>query len=177
MWLLQEAIIYMLNVFSADHTDLEWMYKLFIRAANKGHFVFPNNKTNRHKVKHDFYSIVSQHQRANSQLRAQTMIFENSEGKVGYIIMSEIESALGGNEVYVFIVDDKVRGNGYGKKMLAEISRRWHPLTDIYVRCLPASKAMAKMLLNAGFVNQGKTPEGADIYRLDKMQPLHYAIS
>lgn len=166
----------MLNVFAADHSDLEWMYRLFIHAANKGHFVFQNNKTGRDQVKLDFYSIVSQQKHARVNLRAQALVFENSQDKVGFIIMSEMDPKLGGNELYVFIVDEEKRGNGFGRHMLTEVIRRWHPLVDIYVRCLPASKRLASMLLKASFICQGKTLHGANIYVLEKVRSPQVAM-
>ena len=159
----------MLKVFAADESDLDWMFRLFVHAANKGHFVLQNNRESRAKIRRNISSIISQHLMSDYNRRAQAMIFENDHGKVGYVVMSEIKAGRGGNEIHLFVVDQEMRGKGYGRFMLDEVIRRWHPAADIYARVFPLSKKMAIMLQNANFSNEGKNREGADIFKLPKL--------
>jgi GNAT superfamily N-acetyltransferase len=159
----------MLKVFSADESDLDWMFRLFIHAANKGHFVLDNNQDGRARVKRNISSIITHQLITDYNRRAQAMIFENELGKVGYAVMSEIKAGRGGNEIHLFVVDREMRGKGYGRFMLDEIIRRWHPAADIFARVFPSSKQMASLLRNTNFSIEGKNREGADIYKLPKL--------
>jgi len=159
----------MLKVFAADESDLDWMFRLFIHAANKGHFVLDNNKDGRARVKRNISSIITHQLITDYNRRAQAMIFENELGKVGYAVMSEIKAGRGGNEIHLFVVDRDMRGKGYGRFMLGEIIRRWHPSADIFARVFPPSKQMASLLQKSSFRVEGKNREGADIYKLPKL--------
>jgi RimJ/RimL family protein N-acetyltransferase len=160
----------MLNVFGADASDLQWMYRLLINASNKGHFKVDNTKEGREWAKHNLHSIVFNQRRLDENLQAQAMVFESEPGKVGYVVMSEVEEGYG-NEIYIFIVDKAFRGNGYGKAMLEEVIARWHPDSTIYARCHPASTVMADMLRKYHFTCEAKN-EQVEVYRLDKQHPL-----
>ncbi len=159
----------MLKVFAADETDIDWMYRLFIQAANNRHFIMQNNKQGRERIKRNLVAIVLQQNMIDYNRRTQTMIFENDSGKVGYVIMSEIQAGKGGNEIHIFVVDKQMRGNGYGCRMLEEIVTRWHPYADLHARVFPASIRMASLLRNSQFLYEGKNSEGADKYRLPKL--------
>jgi len=156
----------MLKVFAADQSDLDWMFQLYIHAANNGHFAIKNTPAGRDVVKENIFSIVTYQKMVDFNLQAQALVFESGYGKVGYVVMSELEPGLGGNEIQLFVVDEKLRGMGYGSYMLEEVIRRWHPLVDIYARCHPASSQMAAMLRKANFGAAGKSREGADMYIL-----------
>ena len=166
---IYEAIFAMFKVYAADHTDLKWMYTLVVNASNKGHFQFQNNKEGRDGLKATLYHIVFNQKRPNEDLRAQAMIFENELGKVGFAVMSEMQKGYG-NEIFIFVVDKKLRGNGYGQSMLDEIIKRWHFTSNIYASCFPASKVMANMLRKSGFVCEGKNSRGIEFYKLEKIQ-------
>lgn len=155
----------MLNVYAADHTDLKWMYSLVINASNKGHFQVKNNDEGRNWIKRTLHSIVFNQKRVDPDLRAQAMVFENEAGKVGFVVMSEMKEGYG-NEIFIFVVDRKFRGHGYGQAMLNEIIMRWHSTSNIYASCFPASIAMVSMLRKSGFMCEGTNKEGVQFYKL-----------
>jgi RimJ/RimL family protein N-acetyltransferase len=159
----------MLKVFSADESDITWMYRLFIQAANNRHFIMQNDRQGRERIKRNLVAIVLQQNMIDYNRRTQTMVFENETGKVGYVIMSEIQAGKGGNEIHVFVVDKQMRGNGYGRLMLNEVVSRWHPYADLHARVFPASTRMANLLQGSQFLHEGKNSEGADKYRLPRM--------
>jgi GNAT superfamily N-acetyltransferase len=158
----------MFKVFIADHTDLDWMTRLYLHAASHGHFATQNTAEGYNVVRKNIFSIVTAQKIVDLNLRAQALVFEKDKDKVGYVVMSEVEPGKGGNEIHLFVVDEKFRGKGYGRLILEEVIRRWHPLIDIYACCFPASQLMATMLTKAGFKTNGKTRDGADMYVLSK---------
>lgn len=158
----------MFNVYAADHTDLKWMYSLLVKASNKGHFQVKNNDDGRNWIKQTLHNVVFNQKRVDPDLRSQAMIFENEKGKVGFVIMSEMRQGYG-NEIFVFLVDKIFRGMGYGQSMLDEIIRRWHPTSNLYASCFPASKVMASMLRKSGFICEGKNKNGIEFYKLEKL--------
>lgn len=158
----------MLKLFSADESDIDWMYRLFIQAANKQHFIMQNNRQGRERIKRNLVAIVQQQNMIDYNRRTQTMVFENDSGKIGYVIMSEIQAGMGGNEIHVFVVDSQQRGKGYGRLMLNEVVDRWHPHADLHARVFPASTRMGNLLRSSQFLHEGKNREGADKYRLPK---------
>lgn len=164
------VIIAMLRVFAADESDLPWMYRLYIHAANKGHFLVADKNSGLIDIRNNLKAIVLEKAVKDLGLRAQAMVFETEQARVGYVVMSEIRAGMGGNELLMFVVDKKMRGRGYGKYMLNEVVKRWHAAANIYARCFPASSIMSDMLKKANFSNIGKNNEGADIYILPRMQ-------
>lgn len=165
----------MLNVFAADASDLQWIYRLLINASARGHFNIVNTRSGREWQKQNIHSIVHNNRRIDADLQVQTLVFENDAGKVGFVIMSEVEKGYG-NEIYSFIVDKEFRGRGYGRYMLNEIIERWHSDVTIYARCFPPSLLMASMLRKSGFVCEGVSEFNAEIYRLDKKQENGYLL-
>ena len=158
----------MLKVFIADQSDLDWMTHLYLDAASHGHFAMENTAEGLDVVRNNIFSIVMHQMIVDLNLRAQALVFEKEKVKVGYVVMSEFEAGQGGNELHLFVVDEQFRGQGFGRFMLEEIIRRWHPLVDIYARCFAASIHMASMLTKAGFNDIGKASDGADLYMLKK---------
>lgn len=166
----------MLNSSPADYADMKWMYQLLIQAANKGHFEMRNTQVGRETIKRNIHSIVMHHEIIDLGLSAKAIKFESQLGKVGYVVISDTRPGLDGKEIYIFVVEKQYRGYGYGQAMLEEVMHHWNPVTDIYARCLPASRVMAKLLSNNGFYRKGVNSDGAEIYLLEKFPMSEYAV-
>lgn len=168
--------MYMLDVFAADSSDLKWMSRLLIHASNKGHFIVENTRAGRDFQKANLQSIIINGMRLDEPLRSQAMVFEDNQQKVGFVVMSEIYDGYG-NEIYMFIVDRDYRGKGYGRQMLDEIIRRWHPTSAIQARCHKQSGQMTSMLKKSGFTCVDVLKQNAEVYRLDKASGMHYQVA
>lgn len=160
-----------LRTYKAEPSDLDWMYRMYMEAAEHGHFVI-NSKDRRQceALRRNLREVIERQFMPDFKLRAQAMVFEDEGELVGYAIMSEIRTGMGGNEIQVFIVEPEKRGCGYGSLMLREIVWRWHAHADIYARCFPASDGMRMLLTKAGFSCLGQNQEGAEVLWLEKLR-------
>jgi RimJ/RimL family protein N-acetyltransferase len=157
----------MLKVFAADSTDINWMVNLYLDGAKDGHFLLDMSDKNYLDIcQRNINSIVLQKQIIDFRLQAYAMIFEDEENKIGYAVMSEIQSGIGGNELHLFIVDRDHRNKGYGNRMLSEIIKRIHPIADIYIRCFATSTAMKSLAQKNGFRYSHTNSENAEVYIL-----------
>jgi len=148
------SIVY--RVFAADRSDVDWMFKNFCDAAEKGHFAQDVSLPEiRDGVRMNLMSILTRGIMRDSSLRAQAMVYEHNGTRVGFAVMSEVEAGIGGNQIHLFVVDPAFRRHGHGQAMVTDIIKRWHPQSDIYANCFPASRIMTQLLLKNGFVQEG----------------------
>jgi len=144
------------RVFAADPSDIDWMFTNFCDAAAKGHFAQDTSLPDvRDGVRVNLMSIITHGIMLDSKLRAQAMVYEHKGTRVGFAVMSELEAGAGGNQIHLFVVDPAFRSKGHGQAMVSDIVNRWHPLTDLYASCFPASRIMARLLIKNGFVQEG----------------------
>jgi len=159
----------MLRVYAADSTDIDWMIQLYLAGAKDGHFnVDMSDCRYLDFCRRNFISIVNQKQIIDLNRQAYAMIFEEHDQKIGYAVMSEVQSGIGGNELQLFLVDQKHRNKGYGNKMLLEIIKRVQPVADIYLRCFPASTQMKTLVQKNGFHYSHTNSENAEVFVLRK---------
>ena len=159
----------MLSVFAADSSDIDWMVDLYLDGAHSRHFLIDINNTNFINVcRRNIASIIFRKCIIDFELQAYAMVFEDNGVKIGYAVVSEIQSSTGGNELHLFIVDKNYRNKGYGKLMLAEVIKRIQPIADLYIRCFPASKQMISLAKKNGFQYSHTNAENAEVYILKK---------
>jgi GNAT superfamily N-acetyltransferase len=159
-----------LKLILPDATDLVFMRELLIDGAQHGHFSKKIVEEPNY-IDNTLASIVKSGRLFDRPLRAQAIIFEHNRQRVGFAVMAEVEANRGGNEIYIFAVDSKLRGQGYGRAMLNEILHRWS-LVDVFARCYPASEHMYQMLLKAGFHYLFDMKDGARVLRRLKVGEL-----
>lgn len=162
---------FILQVFSADLTDLQWMCELYFNAARNGHFAIDSLNPKVRKLAETNIRSIIEKQLMSGNRRAQAMVFENNSERIGYAIVAELEAGKGGTELHIFIVDPKAQGKGFGQKMLSEIISRWHTITDIFMVCFPKSTTMKHMINKAGFVKIDEDDESACVFLLEQDLP------
>lgn len=161
-----DAVIF--KVFAADLSDLQWMCELYYQAARNGHFNVDYRKPNFRKMVESMLQSSIEHQIMPDKRRAQSMVFEYNNERIGYAIVAEIDAGIGGTELHIMIVDPKFRDKGFGKLILNEIIHRWHSITDIHVVCYPRSSAMKHILSKYGFHLGEQDNEGTCLFILEK---------
>lgn len=144
------------------------MCDLYFAAERLGHFrIDPKIADAMAFSEANFHSIIV-NQAMLDKRRAQSMIFEYGNERIGYAIVAELATGKGGTELHIFIVDPNARGKGYGQLMLTEIIHRWHVITDLFVVCFPASSTMKHLLMKNGFLEIEVDKEGNCLFLLPK---------
>lgn len=136
----------------ADLSDIDFIHEVFMQGVEAGHF--PEELLEEEQqslVRGNMESVITQGIQRDNGLRAQAIVYEDDEQRIGFVIMSELIPKMGGNEMYVIAVDKNYRGKGYGNKILDDIIQRWVSHSDLYVRCRPDSEVMYHMLTKRGF--------------------------
>jgi len=159
-----------LNLVRPGLSDVDFMRNLLIDGAKHGHFSRkileqPDYITN------TLLSVVKRGCLYDRPLRTAAVIFKHNKVRVGFVVMAEVEASNGGNEIYIFVVDPLLRGQGYGHAMLQEILHRWSDV-DVFARCYPASVQMYRMLDKHGFVYLFDMKDGARVLCRKKMIEL-----
>ncbi len=150
-----------LKALQADLTDLPFMHSLFISEVEDGHFTKGLLKEEQQELSRaNMESIIVHGIQRDNGLRAQAIIYEKNEQRVGFVIMSELEPGEGGNEMYVMAVDKKFRGKGFGSMILDDVIQRIVPHANLFVRCMPDSIVMYQMLIKRGFTQFETDEEG-----------------
>jgi len=156
------------ELYQADESDVNFLLTEITLASAEG-FFDPQLALPEHimSLRKNIHSIITHGQRLDEPLRAQAMMLEVNGVRVGFAIVSEISSAEGGNELYVFCVARDHRGNGYGKFLLDNIIERWSGV-DFYCRCAAKANKMFRMLQNRQFEHLYTTDDGNRVLRRNK---------
>ena len=145
----------------ADLSDLEFMHSLFISEVEDGHFTEELLEEEQQiLVRANLESVIVQGVQRDNGMRAQAIIYEDDEQRIGFVVMSELEPNKGGNEMYIMAVAKEYRGKGFGGKILDDVIQRIVPHANLFVRCKPDSKIMYQMLINRGFTKFETDDEG-----------------
>lgn len=156
----------MLAAFDPTAADVDWMCRLYLQGAAKGHFYNElNGKPAEHVVRRNFIAIVEQHCLFDFDLRARAIVFCHKRKRIGYVVMTDIKSIPDAFEIHLFMVDRKRRRSGFGRRMLQHVIDDWNSQNDLYVRCFPVSAGMIHLLERSGFEFQKINSEGARLYR------------
>ena len=158
-----------LKALQADLSDLPFMHSLFISEVEDGHFTKELLEEEQQElVRANMESIIVQGVQRDNGMRAQAIIYEEDEQRVGFVILSELEPNKGGNEMYIMAVDKEFRGKGYGRKILDDIIQRIVPHANLFVRCKPDSTVMYQMLIKRGFQHFETDEEGTQFLAKQK---------
>lgn len=150
-----------LRTLQADLSDLPFMHTLFISEVEDGHFTKELLEEEQQELSRaNMESIIVRGIQRDNGMRAQAIIYEKDEQRVGFVIMSELEPDKGGNEMYILAVDKVFRGKGYGGEILDDIIQRIVPHANLFVRCKPNSTVMYQMLIKRGFKHFETDEEG-----------------
>lgn len=157
----------MLKVYSADHSDIEWITQLYIESAREKHFnLDTSDDASICFIQRNIESMVNDQLLVDFNLETQTLVFEATGQRIGYAVLSAVKGDPDSVEIHLLVVDQHYRGHSYGRYMLDEIIKRWHHNVNIYARCYPASWLMMEMLLHSGFSYMTELHDSSRLYVL-----------
>jgi len=86
----------------------------------------------------------------------------NDEGNIGFFFVSEKYEGSGENEMELLMAGIKkgLQKTGHGSNMIGSFLALCSGSATLYARCYPASEAMYKVLVKAGFVKINTKPGG-----------------
>ena len=90
----------MLNVFSADQSDINWITRLYLESAKEKHFHMDiSERKNIALIKRNIKSIIDNQSMIDFNLETQTLVFEKNKKRIGYVVMSAITNMPNAAEI------------------------------------------------------------------------------
>lgn len=155
----------MLQTSKPTLNELNWMQRLYFQGVADGHFLMPDRGA-RYKalVERNFLSMVKHGRMNDFNLQAEPLVFRHQGKKIGYVVITDIVRIPDGREIHLFLVDQRWRGQGFGKQMLETVLEHWKGDWDLYIRCFPASTTMIHLIESHGFVYNRQNRDGSGVY-------------